>query len=214
MENNWEHNFFKVKKLFVCALCCWNLFFEFSISCWYIWNWFFLPKDYVFVVFVGILEKNKVVLIYRKTLFSLFVLPLLFFSSFVDSCLFCDCSDMDIGRGSSVASSRLTSCLVISCHFFSTVFFTISLFMIRFVCFSFSFSVSFSFPFLNSCFPFFFVTCLSSPSFQKPFLFFFFLVWISPSFLFCYESFLFSTSPFSFVWTTFQNLLLPMCIFF
>ena len=30
---------------------------------------------------------------------------------------------MDIGHGSSVVSGRLNSCLVISCHFFSTVFF-------------------------------------------------------------------------------------------
>ena len=158
-------------------------------------NWIFpkKKKNNLFAVLVGIFEKKVVV---SPETFSPLVLPLLFFYSFIDSCLFCDCSDMDIGRGSSVVSSRLISCLVISSHFFSTVF---STFFVYDNCcfFLFCFSVSFSFPFSHSCFPSVFVTCLSSLAFQKPFLFYFFLLDLSYKNFF-YESFPFSTSPFSF----------------
>ena len=61
----------------------------------------------------------------------------LFFSSFFDSCLFCGRNDTDIGRGSSIASSRLILFLVILLHFFSI----------------------FS-SFLRQCFSFFFFYCV------------------------------------------------------
>ena len=70
----------------------------------------------------------------------------LFFSSFFDSCLFCGRNDTDIGRGSSVASSRLILFLVILLHFFSIFL----LFLGQ--CFSFFFFIAFFEPFCTSSF--------------------------------------------------------------
>ena len=53
----------------------------------------------------------------RNTIFL--ILFYFFWWSFIDSCLFYGCNDTDIGRGSSVASSRLMSFLVMSFHCFS-----------------------------------------------------------------------------------------------
>ena len=106
--------------------------------------------------FVGILEKQYCVHLQRKNSFSSC------YTSFSNLLLIV--SDMDIGRGSSVASSRLISCLVILFHCFSNV---LSSFCVHDNFFSFFFFVSFSVSFSNSCFPFFFVTFLSSLSFQK-----------------------------------------------
>ena len=76
---------------------------------------------------------------------------------------------MDIGHGSSVVSSRLNSCLVISCHFFSTVFFTF--FVYDNGCFfRFFFFVSFSIPFSHSCFPSVLCNLFVFTLFPKPIL--------------------------------------------
>ena len=43
---HWRNICFGWKRTVVCALCCWSLFFEFSISCWYIWKLFFTKKNF------------------------------------------------------------------------------------------------------------------------------------------------------------------------
>ena len=100
----------------------------------------------------------------KKNLFSSW-----FTSLFAHSCLFCGRSaDLDIGRGSSVAASRLISFLVSSFSCFQCfLLFTLVFFFV------FSFCFSFFVPFCNSCFslPLFCFICLFFPTFFfTPFL--------------------------------------------
>ena len=81
----------------------------------------------------------------RKKFSSCFTFS--FFSSFIDSCPFCGRNDTDIGRGSSVASSRF-----ISFHFFQGFLF-FYIFMI--LCFSFLLFDVILYSFFLACFPFF-----------------------------------------------------------
>ena len=103
--------------------------------------------------------KKDLVLISWKTLVSS-CFSSSFFSSFDDSCPFCGRSDTDIGRGSSVASSRFISFLL-SFHLpfskvsSSLIFFKIMCFFV--VCFLTSF-----FLYLFFCHLFVFPTFLSS----------------------------------------------------
>ena len=112
---------FLLKMFFVCALCCWSLccgFVEIFID-----RNKFLQKS--FLMFFFFTKKLDVHLL-RNTIFL--ILFYFFWWSFMDSCLFCGRNDTDIGRGSSVASSRPMSFLVISFHYFSV--FSSFLFMI------------------------------------------------------------------------------------
>ena len=93
---------FMVKNIFVCALCSSNLFFGFSICK--------KKKLFSFSFFAIVVEKKNSWFCKKKTFVSSW-----FTSLFAHSCLFCGRSaDMDIGRGSSVAASRLISFLVSS----------------------------------------------------------------------------------------------------
>ena len=103
---------------------------------------------------------------------SLLLFNLFFFASFIDSCPFCGRSDTDIGRGSSVASSRFISFLF---HFislfprFSLFYFSMimcfSLFLFDVLLYSFFFLIFTSFGHL-----FVFPTFLSSLFLTKSFL--------------------------------------------
>ena len=132
-----EHNisFFVVKNIFVCALCCSNLFFGFSFS--FIFqkqNKFphFIvskkKKTFSFYFFVIVVEKKNSWFCKKKTFVSFW-----FTSLFAHSCLFCGRSDTDIGRGSSVAASRLISFLVSSSSCFQSFLFFYDRVFLRFL---------------------------------------------------------------------------------
>ena len=107
------------KKLSVCALCCWGL-------CFVVRNlllnfhqnkllYSILQQKSFHVHCCFVVSKKKTLCLSLETLFSS-CFSSSFFSSFIVSCPFCGRSDTDIGRGSSVAWSRLISFL---CHFIS-----------------------------------------------------------------------------------------------
>ena len=99
----------------------------------------------------------------------LLLLVYVFFSSFIDSCLFCGRNDTDIGRGSSVS--------VKPSHFLFLLLFLLSLISLPFLrqCFFFSFFLFLLrslFPFCNSCFfsPLFCLICFFFQIFLPSFL--------------------------------------------
>ena len=149
---------------------------------------FFFLKNLFFLQFL--LEKP------RASLLKKYVAPPglpPFVSSFIDSCLLCCRKDTDIGRGSSVAGSRLIPFLV-SSSFVAFIDFS-SCFR---QCF-FLFFIAFFVPFCTSFLPLFCFICLFFltvffPPFSKLFLFKLFFSWALIAVLFFSEPFLFSTS--------------------
>ena len=121
-----------VVKIFVCALCCANLFFGFSFSLISKTEQICTLHCNKKIIFAMLLE-TRVSL--KKHYFLLFV--------HVDSCLFCGRNDTDIGRGSSVG--------VKPSHFLFLLLFLFSLSSLP------SFTIVFFFVFsflLHSLFPF------------------------------------------------------------
>ena len=78
-------------------------------------------------------KKKRLCAYLLKTLFS-YCFTSSFFSNFIDSCPYCGRSDTDIGRGSSVTSSRFISFLVISFHFFQGFLFFYFFMILCFSC--------------------------------------------------------------------------------
>ena len=133
-----QHLIFYGQKIFVCALCLFK-------SLLWILNFsdFKNGTNHHTSFFVEILFCNFCWQKPRASLLknSLLLLVYAFFSFFIDSSSFCGGNDTDIGRGSSVAASRLIPFLVSSSFlafidfssFFTTVFF--SFFFVFFVSF-------------------------------------------------------------------------------
>ena len=137
-----------VVKIFVCALCCANLFFGFSFSLISKTEQICTLHCNKKIIFAMLLE-TRVSL--KKHYFLLLV--------HVDSCLFCGRNDTDIGRGSSVGvkPSHFLFLLLFLFSLSSLPFFTIVFFFVFF------FFIAFFVPFCNSSFhlPVFCFICFS-----------------------------------------------------